>query len=677
MHSIYLKTAFSAVSLISLLQLNAQDTQQKVIDLRPYTVTGSLSSSDPDATILPVTSLSGKLLEESRANTLGETLELIPGMQSTAFGSSASRPIIRGFDGPRVQILQDGLSVADVSADSPDHAVNVTPDFAEYIDIIRGPSTLLYGGSAVGGVINVVGGVFPAIDLESGIHGTIESGYHTVNRGWNHQLRTSLNNDQWALQFSVSNHDFGDYDIPGYPVLDEGNSNENEALEKGRLSQSFSYSNELSFGLGKRLNENWNIAVALASLDQNYGVTERAPEGVEEEEEEEGGVSIDMKQWRGNLELLGQWKDGVVQAFKWRLHYSDYDHVEMEGDEVGTSFDKKLWTSRMEFSNAINDQIFGVFGFQWDDIKYQSVGEEALLPGVESKTAAWFVAENWEGEHLSMNGGARWEWNQLNPEADLPEYDDGALSLSTGLDWSLTEESHLNLVFTRSSRHPSATELFADGLHAATSSYEVGDVSLEKEISNGVDLRYEWNSKRWKAALSAYINRFDNYIYAQNTGDYIEGYPVYQFVKNDADFSGFEGELSWNVLENENHELEISLVGDLVHANLLDTGERLPRVPAKRIGVSVSYKTNGFSLASDFRHVFAVDEIAENESASDSYNIWNMYLSFPLSFAHSELKLILKLKNILDEEIRPHTSFLKDVAPQPGRGAELGVRWEF
>lgn len=709
--------ALSAILIpMGLLAHDSTETQifREVINLKPYTVTGAWVPGD-DATVLPVSSLYGESLDTLRTGTLGDTLEALPGIQSTAFAAGASRPVIRGFDGPRVQILQEGMPLADVSADSPDHAVNITPDFAESIDVIRGSATLLYGGSAVGGVINVVGSLFPSLQLESGSTSQLSSAYHTVNRGWSHQLETQVNQGDWAVRASVSNQAFEDYDIPGYAASEaernafhhedehdhdhehedeheDEHEHENEALEKDRLGSSFSDALQASVGIRYRINNTWSVAAALGTQERLYGVpghTHAHEEGEDHEYEDEheehedehdhehGSVQIDMDMWHADFELSGRWDEGWLRALKWRTHHSNYEHQEMEGDAIATNFDKTLWSHRIELSHVFTDELSGVLGAQLDRVNSDVVGEEALTPSLKTWNLAFFSAQRWQRGSLGLHAGARMERMHTDVSAGLPDYEESVWSGAIGMDWNVSERSKLDLVISRSARHPTGIELYADGMHVATRSYEIGDVNLRQEVAQGVDLRFEYQQKRWHVIASSFFNRFDNYLFAAPTGDTEHGFPVYQYQNADADFWGVEGELCWKVNTQPDHRLEISLVGDLVKANLLDSTSRLPRVPASRLGLVVFYQHSDWTLRSDFRHVFAVSEVADNELPSEAYRVWNLYLSRSIPISAGSLTVQLRLRNLLDEEIRPHTSFLKDLAPQPGRGAEIALRWQF
>lgn len=705
--------AFALSATLLSLSLTAHESgdssrYDEVINLRPYTVTGALTPGDPDGTLLPVLSLFRESLDPIRSTTLGETLDGLPGLQSTAFAAGASRPIIRGFDGPRIQILQDGLPVADVSADSPDHALNITHEFAETIDVIRGPATLLYGGSAVGGVINIVGGLFPGTQQEAGTETTLASAYHTVSRGWSYQLHTQTTQGNWAVSANIAQTEFDDYDIPGYASSaaereafheheehDEHDEHEGEELEKDRLGASFSDSLKASVALRYRLNSNWNLAGALGRQERRYGVPGHSHGHNEHEEHDEhdehdddhdehddghnehGSVAIDMEQWRADLELAGTWQQGWLRGLKWRMHHSDYEHQELEGDETATSFEKRLWSHRIELSHGFTDGITGVMGAQFDSVDYESSGEEALIPDMDSQTLAFFSAQRWQSGQWGLHAGGRIEWSDMDVSNGLPSYDAVEWSGAFGMDWKVSDRSKLDWVLSRSARHPSATELFADGMHAATRSYEIGDASLEREVAQGVDVRYEYQQDRWHFIGSSYFNRFENYLYAAPTGSFDHGFPVYQYVHADADFWGVEGELCWRVIEEAGRRLEFSLVGDHVSTNLLDSDAVLPRKPASRLGLVLLFKANEWTLRSDFRHVFEVDEVAVNELPTESYQIWNVYLSHEVPVRTGKLTVHLRLRNLLDEEIRSHTSSLKDLAPQPGRGAEIGMRWQF
>jgi iron complex outermembrane recepter protein len=711
-------------------QLHDSGRYDEVINLRPYTVTGGMNPRDPLATFLPLTSLHGNVLDQVKGSNLGETLDGFPGLHASAFAAGSSRPIIRGFDGPRIQILQEGMPVADVAAESPDHALNIDGNFASTIDVIRGPSTLLFGGSAIGGVINVVGGLFPKQDAEAGLSGEVEGRYSSVSEGWTQQadLFYAWGESRLRLQYLVSEAD--DYKIPGYAASKlerelfhgeedhedhdhdqdhqdhehEHEHDSEETLEQGRLSNSFSDRRELAASYRRPLGRVWSLAVAGGYQDRRYGVPghshahedehdhedeheehddeheehhDHDDEHEEHHHDEHGDVWIDMKQVRGDLSLTGSWDNGWVRAASLRVHHSDYEHQEIEGDHVGTSFDKRLTTLRGEIANVFADDITGILGLQADRMRYSNAGNEAFLPNLRSDQFAFFSAQRWHGDWLAMQAGLRLEQLKLKPHDGLDQYSKTAWSAGLGWDARLAGGSRLEWNLSRSARHPSATELYADGFHAATSSYEVGDAELRQETSIGTELRYFLEAERWHLIVSGFFNRFDDYLYAEPTGAVEHGFPVYAYTQRDADIRGMEVEVCWKVIQDQDQQLELSLIADTVRADLRGSSHHLPRSPADRVGLVVQYQNRMLSIRSDFRYAFAVDDVAEHELPTESYRLWNLAVSHPLEVAGTTLTLQLRLQNLLNEEIRMHTSYLKDLAPLPGRNAEIGVRWEF
>lgn len=679
---------------------SAEVELEKVIDLRPYTVTGSIGDKQIEDSIIPVTELSGNALRRARSHSLGETLDGLAGVHSTAFGSGASRPIIRGFDGPRVHVMEDGVGTLDVSDSSPDHAVTVIPYFAEYIDVVRGPASLLYGSSAIGGVVNVIGSRFPVRRDLPAFQGELDSHYETASSGFDIGGVATLSQRDWAIRVNTLWVDHDDYDIPGFSDSvyrrqaveheheeheeheheedeQEEHEHEEDELEKDTLANSFVRTKSGSVGLSFFPTESSRLSVALFTQQSEYGVPGHVHHHEEEHESEEHhheeGVYVDLDQRKLDVDFEVVRDGDFLENLKFRFLYADYEHKEMEGDEVGTYFKRKGWESRMETLHRWNDNMTGIWGMQVSNSDHDSKGEEAVNPNSETFDFAVFALEEWQTGDAVYNMGARMERRDLN--ADQKEsYEDWATSLSLGAKFNISKNLSLNTSVSRSERHPTVTELFADGVHVATRQYEIGDESLGKETSWSIDTGVSWNSDKLTMRLNLFGSSFSDYIFAAPGNRLEEGLQVFEFEAVDATFYGTELEAEFSVFQTAGQQLMVRGLFDFVNADISDSGEILPRIPSARIGGAFVYDYRNISVFGNLRYSFKASEVADHEYPTDEYWQLDLGLEYTAHAGTTVWVFYIKGRNVLDEEIRKHTSFLKDLAPLPGRNIIIGCR---
>ena len=665
-----------------------QYASDNIINLRPYAVTGTIGYKQIEESIVPASELSGDELTRLKGHTLGETLDGIAGVHSTSFGAGASRPIIRGFEGPRVHIMEDGLGTLDVSDTSPDHAVTVIPDFAEYIDVIRGPATLLYGNSAIGGVVNVIGARVPVRRDLPPFRSEVETHYESASEGWDLAGAATVARKSWALRVNTSWMNHNDYSIPGYAEsartraaeqaeeVEEEHEHEEEA--KGTLPNSFVDNLSVNVGWSLFPSDQSRVSLAVFHQQSEYGVPghehrhEHGEEGEEDHDHEHAGsVYVDLDQSKFDLDAEFRFESPVWKALQTRFLYADYEHKEIEGDEVGTHFKRKGWEARVEGTHRFTVQNQGVVGLQLSNSDYKAAGEEAMNPDSEVLDLALFALEEWSFDRLVMNLGARVERRDLDA-GEVGSYDGWTVSLSAASKYRITENLDLNVALSRSERGPMTTELFADGSHVATRQYEIGNPDLDKESSWSLDTGFQFTANRWTARINAYYYRFSDYIFAVPTADYEDGFQVFRYESVDTIFYGAELEVEHVVFTNAEGQLVVQGMADVVKADIVDSPENLPRIAPTRIGAGFTYTRGRWSLWSRGRYSFEQNETAENEFPTDSYLSFDLGLEYTLPGSSGSAKAFVKVTNLLDEEIRKHTSFLKEVAPLPGRNIILG-----
>lgn len=639
----------------------------------------------------PTSVLSGEELETRSGTTLGETLSEQPGVTSSYFGPGAGRPIIRGFGGDRIRVLEGGLGSADASSTSPDHAVSSDPMAAERIEVIRGPATLLYGSSAVGGVVNVLNQRIPDFLPEEALTGSLHlrGGSVADERSGSVELGGALGG-RFAWHADYLKRETDDYEIPGFAEV-EGGEEEHEDEEeevRGLLANSSQSSESGSFGLSW-VRDRGFLGVSVSGLDTNYGVPGHAhgheeeegehEEGEEEEHEgeEEASVRIDLEQRRVDLagELLRD--TGPFRGMKLRLGSAEYEHVELEGAEVGTRFTNETLEGRLELVQRQRGRLSGTVGLQGSTNDFAAFGEEAFVPPSTTDLLALFAYQELDFDPFRLQFGVRWESQDVSAESDLPDRSFDALSASVGGLLELGPSHGLAVTLSRSERIPTATELYADGPHAATRAFEIGDPTFDEEVALGLDVSLRRHEGRVTGSVTGFYDRFDDYIFERFTGLEEEGLAVIQFVQRDAEFWGAEAHAVVDLYRGEASHLALDLTADIVRAELRDTGEPLPRIPPRRLGAGLDYHRGPWRVFGEARWSDKQDRLAENETPTGSFTVVNAAVSYRFLLGDAVVDLFLRGRNLTDEEARLHTSFLKDLAPLPGRDISLSVGLHF
>lgn len=630
----------------------------------------------------PATVVSGDELRRQIASSIGETLATELGVSATYFGPSASRPVIRGLGGERVLMLQDGVSALDVSSLSQDHAVAIESVLADQIEILKGPATLLFGSGAVGGVVNVLDGRIPTDFSTDANGGALEVRGDTALEERTAVGRVELGTDAIRIHVDGFRRETDDIEIPDFAFsaaerAEHLEEEPDEEFARGVLENSASETYGGAFGISAGGEKDF-VGFSWNRFDTNYGIPAAHHEEEAGEAEEEESVRIDMQQNRYDLKAERQLNLGVFNALRLRGTYNDYTHSELEGAEVGTLFEQDAYDLRVNLDHGAEGSWRGTLGAQYVDIDFAAFGDEAFVPPSTTQQIALFVFEKRDFGDFTLELGARAENQTINPElAPAGDYDETAYSLSAGGVWRFVDAYSLALNLTRSQRHPQAAELYANGPHLAIGRFEIGEGALEKETANTVDLtlhRHAEESVHW--TLSAFYNDFTDYVYSFETGVEADGLPVFQYAQADAEFYGFEGEITFPVYRRNGSEFEIRLASDYVRGKLTDGGD-LQQIPPLRYGIELHYEMDQLHLGLETYLYDDQDKVADGERPTDGYTMMDADVSYRFSLGDGNLLVFLRGSNLLDEDARRHTSPLKEIAPLPGRSAHLGARAEF
>ena len=633
--------------------------------LPEITVTTSPLAGAEDAQILtPARVVAGDELRDRQAGSLGETLSRELGVSSSAFGAGAGRPIIRGLEGARVKMLQNGMSVSDVSTLSNDHAVATDTANARQIEILRGPASLLYGSGAIGGLVNVINDRIPTT-LAPQATGEAELRYGSVDRA--RSLSLSLDGSAGAiglhLDGNVRNAD--DYRIPERQVLGD------PASASGRLPNSFSRQNSLGFGLSTV--QSWGyIGASIATVDKRYGIpTDEL-------------ASIDLDQTRYDIDSLVRNPFAGVESARLRLGYTDYKHDELDADDVPqTNFKNRAFETRLELTHERIAGWRGTLGIQADNENFSALaadGGSATVPATRSRTMAGFLVEERDFGPLKVSAGGRLESVKRTPDAQRERsFDLGSWSLG-GL-WAFQPGYGLGLTGSIAQRAPSTEELYSSGAHEATGTFDIGNPSFVKETSRNLELSLQKTEGlvRWKANL--FYNRVKNFVYGDITGRQLDdvGNPGDElderiFRQGDAAIRGAEAEIGYN---QRGAGWSGRLFADTSRGRLENAGN-LPLQPATRAGIDVNYRQGAWRGGVSLLRALRQDRLASFEtSETPGYTQLDASLAYTRNLGRHDVTWFLVARNLLNEDIRLSTSVLKDQAPLPGRNLIVGVRTAF
>ncbi|MBW8781925.1 MAG: TonB-dependent receptor [Verrucomicrobia bacterium] len=661
--------------------------KDEVIQLDAVVVTG-----DPDPkTVFDLAQgasiLSGASLHLREEGTLGETLSALPGVSSTYYGPGASRPIIRGLGGDRVRMLDNGVGSLDASNVSPDHNVSLEPLLVESIEVLRGPSTLLYGSSAVGGVVNVIDNRIPSTAPDRLISGRVEARFDTASDERTGVITTTAGNEHFALQVEGLRTETDDVDIPGYAQTGLGAP---PGQIKGTLPSSATSTKSGSVG-GSFFWAAGFAGVSVSEYDTLYGV----PTG------DIPPINIDMQQKRLDFRSEITRPFGLFKAAKVRFGLADYTHSEIDAgaSTPNTTFHNHAYEGRIELLQEDAGDLSGTIGLQTSRSDFSAVGDEVVTPETLTYNHALFALEEYKlNPKVTLQFGGRYEYQSVKlgtVDPLLPAFPgysatsgetrtDHGFSFSTGAVYYPAKDYSLGLSLAWSQRIPVPQEMFSNGPHGGTGAYEVGTSSLDKETSLGLDLTLRKRAGFVTGSVGGFVNRFKNFVYEQlidpspaPSPSNPDALPVYQFIAKDALFYGGEAEITLHFIDTEHDKLHLDFTSDYVRAQQTTDDQPLPRIPPLRAGAGLSYEHGPWTAGLNVQHAFAQDRYSPSETETPDYTLVGANLGYRFTLARVEYEFFARGSNLLNEEARVSTSFLRDFAPLPGRNVVFGLRASF
>lgn len=653
------------------------------VELDSVVVSASALGRQSHEMTMPAAVMEGSELVMRREATLGETLQGLPGVHSSSFGAGAARPVIRGLDGARVKVLSDGVELLDASTISPDHAVVSEPLLAERIEVLKGPASLLYGGGAIGGVVNVIDRKVPTRVPEKGYEGELELRANSVANEGAGVFGITAGSGNFAVRAEGAKRQADEYEIPGSPGTQPGSYNDTDSFTlgasfigaRGYLGAAYTEQNN-RYGLLAHEHadchthgSDWHCGGHGHGHDHGHDDHEH------EHDHEHGSVPyVDMQQKR--WDLRGELSDPLpgFELARLRVGHSNYQHKEIEGGEVGTRFDNDATDARLELTHQPLFGWRGVLGAQTLRRDFEASGEEAYVPPTLTRNHGLFLLEEYTAGAWRYEIGLRHEWQDIDADGQR-DTDHSGTSVSAGAVWTFAPQYSLGFSLSRSQRLPTAEELYAYGPHAATRTVELGNVELDEETSHNAELTLRKFAGRTTFSFSLFRNQVDDFIFAADTGhDIGGGYREIEYRQQDAVLTGAEGEIRFQASD----ATAFTLFGDHVRGKLRDGGGDLPRIPADRLGVRLDQSfTPALNGQLEFYRVQRQDQLADYETETGGYNMLGAGLSYAGSLKQSDYLVYLKGNNLLDEKARQHTSFIKDEVLLPGRNLTLGVRLAF
>lgn len=615
--------------------------------------------------------ISNEKLTTNMRPQIGDTLTKLPGVSATSFSPGASRPVLRGFQGARVGVFTDGIGALDASASSADHAVSIDPLTAERIEVLRGPAVLLFGSQAVGGAVNVIDKRIPRAAPDDHAHMTLVGalGSAADERSIGGATEVPIA-DKFVLHLDGGWRKTNDMRSGGYILSPDLRAEfPAQASDRGKIPNSSLESKSGGMGLSY-VDDGGMIGFSLSGLNSDYGIPPRPGSG-------EQDVTIRLKQRRADLRAEIDMDGGFFKSIKLRAGATDYKHTEYEGANPGTIFLSKGVEGRIELTQAEHGGWHGAIGGQILSRRMDAIGEEAFVPRTQTDQFGLFTVQEVHLGSFGIEGAARYEYNRTAaPDLRIARSFNtfsGALSLT----YDFTPKFTFGVTGSRTSRAPTPEELFSNGAHAATQSFEIGDPTFGPEKSWGVEAFIRGGDKRLSVSASAYASWFNGYIFDTATGDVEDGLPVFQYQQTGARYLGFEAQASAKLIDTPGFALSVDGVADYTKATLSGGRGPVPRIPPLRLLGGIEAEVGNFGGRMEVEWTSSQNRIAQFETPTAGFTMVNAQLSWKPWGRHSKSTIVLSADNIFDVEARRHASFTKDFVPLSGRDIRLSFRFAF
>jgi iron complex outermembrane recepter protein len=637
--------------------MDAQAHYSEVISVSP-------DARDPFVSYQPTSVLAGQDLSKELASSLGATLQQAPGVAERSFGPGASRPVIRGLDGDRVLILEDGQRVGDLSSQSADHGVPVNPASASRIEVVRGPATLLYGANAIGGLVNVISETIPARPI-TGVHGGVVTNAGSAAGEVLGAANLTWGNGRWAVNAGGSGQRNGDVATP------EGDI-ENTQSRAG-------------FG---NVGVSWTAAKGYVGASYGYDNTRYGIPFVEE-----GQVELTPRRHMFAFKAEASQLAGAIQGIRADFASRRYRHSEIVGGEEGTRFENDTDELNLFVRHRPAGRLSGTIGGWFLNRNFNAEGEEALSPPVKERGVAAFVYEELTWPHATVQFGGRVNHASYEPGDDLPARDFTDASGSVGLvlrPAAANDKVTFAVSLARAARNPALEELYFFGPHPGNFAFEIGNADLESERALGLDLSLRWRARRASGEITYFRNAIDGYIFRNpiseeefdarfghaahaEDGDEHGEFPFIEFTAADSLLQGFEAHTDLEI--GRGVALELGL--DYVRGELRDSGDPLPRIPPFRLRTGLHYQRNAFQAGGEVVAVSKQNRVFGEETPTDGYGLLKLFASYSFGSAGAVSTITARLDNATNELYRNHLSLVKDFVPEMGRNFKVVYSLKF
>ena len=631
------------------------------------------------------------------SGTIAEVIDTLPGISTRGFGPGSSRPMIRGFDGDRVLILEDGISVGDLSSSSAEHGVGIDPNGLDRIEIVRGPATLLYGANAVGGVVNAItpGEAFREAEV-SGIRGSVTTDGGTADDRAGTFANMVHGNGPIQFWLGGGMRKTGDYVTPSGTV-----TNSATKLSSGRAG--FGYAGDKLLFSGSVTFEDGRFGVPEAGEFHQHDDHDDDHDAEHDEDEHELLVDVDSMRRVARFDIgMRNVENALIDSFKVVTNVVDYRHDELEFEEgleaIATSFDNRSYTVRADVTQNRAGVLNGRFGFLGKMREFRNTGVEALAPATDQVSAATFLYEELDFGKAQVQFGGRLEQTNYSVgkrpnhedhgHGDVGEvgHDDHELeppvardrdffggSASIGFRRELTSGTVAVANLTRSHRAPALEELYNFGAHIGNLTYEIGNSNLNPESTIGLDVSLRHLSSGLRGDINVYRYDIENFVFFDVENEMRSGLPVAKFMQGDGRFTGVDGKISVEL----SPRIWVNAGVGLVNAQLTSTGESLPRIPPLRGKLSVDVPVEGFTFSPELIVAAPQKNLFRKETATDGYSVFNLKASYVRPTAHMAHIFSATAYNLTNELYRHHTSVIKDFVPQIGRGVRVSYSVRF
>lgn len=640
-------------------------TQDLVVELDAHFAEVVSVSPTPRAqfeSYQPTSVLGGQELAKQLESTLGATLQASPGVAMRSLGPGPARPVIRGMDGDRVAVLQDGQRMGDLSSQSADHGVTINPSSAQRIEVVRGPATLLYGANAIGGLVNVITDQIPTQKTTT-VGGDAQVDFGTNGGEANGSADVHMGNGTFAFHIGGGGARSGNFSTPDDEVL-------NSQSRSGFASVGGSWTGERSY-----------VGASYAYDDSKYGVPLI----------EDGDTQLTPRRHGVTVRAGATGLDGLVSSYRATLGVKRYKHNELHGEnEIATTFDNDQTEGELLVSHKPVGRFSGTVGGWFLKRSFESFGEESISPPVDQNSGALFLYEELGWSHLTLQFGGRYDRTAYSPDGGLPSRTFNEFSGSVG---ALIRPIHgnENLVIAaslaRAARNPALEELYFFGPHTGNFAFEIGNPDLGAEHALGFDLSLRVRGERVRAEFTVFRNAINNFIYRDPVTDAEfhvreeefddrfghgeeeeEGHdhgdlPFVEFAAGDSLMYGVEAHLDVDIAAGLSGEVTF----DSVRGELRDTGDPLPRLPPYRGIFGLRYQKNAFQVGGNVTAVARQDRVFTDETATDGYGLLKLYASYSFQGGGVLNTITARLDNATNELYRNHLNYLKDILPERGR----------